>query len=427
MEISMKLHDSFGFIAFVAFLGISGGRLAAQSPNHISPAQARSMGIFSPRDTYNATLMAALAQKMTKSTGTVDPLAVGGTLSRNLGGGTVSPKSFITFDVPGGQYTTPSSINFEGDVTGYFFDINFVQHGFIRSHDGKVVSFDVSGDVNGVYPVAINDFGVVAGYFIDVNSGLHGFVRYSNCPASNLQKCTILTFDAPNASPVNYYGTYPSDINLQGDITGSFDDANGLTHGFIRWPSGAFTIFDGPGATQTFPAGMNLEGVVTGAYFPGASGFVRAPNGTITPFSPPNSTATFPAAINIGGAITGEYSEPFDNPFTFLLRGFLRTLAGEYQTFDAATYTPCCIFTTPTSINDFGTVTGNYNDGYNIYHGFLRTSDGTIHTFDAPGAGTGNFQGTHPESINLAGTIAGYYTDSLGIGHGFLLNEALNW
>ncbi len=46
-----------------------------------------------------------------------------------------------------------------------------------------------------------------------------------------------------------------------------------------------------------------------------------------------------------------------------------------------------------------------------VYHGFLRTPDGTITTFDAPGAGTGPFQGTFPLGINQAGAIRDDYID----------------
>ena len=44
----------------------------------------------------------------------------------------------------------------------------------------------------------------------------------------------------------------------------------------------------------------------------------------------------------------------------------------------------------------------------------------TITTFDAPGAGTGQFQGTFPTAISPAGVIAGYYLDANNIPQGFL-------
>jgi len=85
----------------------------------------------------------------------------------------------------------------------------------------------------------------------------------------------------------------------------------------------------------------------------------------------------------------------------------------------------------PTGINPAGAITGTYivGSGYpNILnHGFVRAPDGTITTFDAPGAGTGPFQGTTAgvsgfggPPINPAGVITGHYVDSGGVLHGFL-------
>jgi probable HAF family extracellular repeat protein len=45
------------------------------------------------------------------------------------------------------------------------------------------------------------------------------------------------------------------------------------------------------------------------------------------------------------------------------------------------------------AISPPGAISGAYADANNVLHGFLRTHDGTITTFDAPGAGTGTGQG----------------------------------
>ncbi len=54
-------------------------------------------------------------------------------------------------------------------------------------------------------------------------------------------------------------------------------------------------------------------------------------------------------------------------------------------------------------INDVGAVTGEFLDGNQFAYGFLRASDGTFTTFDAPGSGTGSFIGTIPARINAGG------------------------
>jgi hypothetical protein len=63
---------------------------------------------------------------------------------------------------------------------------------------------------------------------------------------------------------------------------------------------------------------------------------------------------------------------------------------------------------------------GYYNDASGVFHGFLRTPDGAITTFDVPGAGTGPGQGTFAGNINPAQAIAGRYVDASGVSHGFL-------
>jgi len=78
------------------------------------------------------------------------------------------------------------------------------------------------------------------------------------------------------------------------------------------------------------------------------------------------------------------------------------------------TYTVFKVNGTPTSaaaINTAGTVTGLYDastvpNGPYTAHGYVRTSDGTITTFDPP-----NSTGTHPSSINDSGVITGWFTN----------------
>lgn len=96
---------------------------------------------------------------------------------------------FTTFDVPGegpqgiGCYSDCSvGLNDSGAITGYYLDANNVYHGFVRSPKGKITTFDAPGadltpgDYNGTFPVSINDQGAVTGYIYDVNNVIHGFV-----------------------------------------------------------------------------------------------------------------------------------------------------------------------------------------------------------------------------------------------------------
>ena len=71
-------------------------------------------------------------------------------------------------------------------------------------------------------------------------------------------------------------------------------------------------------------------------------------------------------------------------------------------------------------INASGTIIGFSRDANNIRHGFSRSRDGTFTMFDAPGAGTAPGQGTRAYSVNPSGAITGYFTDSANTAHGYV-------
>ena len=72
--------------------------------------------------------------------------------------------------------------------------------------------------------------------------------------------------------------------------------------------------------------------------------------------------------------------------------------------------------TTSTGINAAGVITGYYVDSSNINHGFVRSRNGVFTEFDAASAGPG----TLPYGINDAGAVTGYYLDVYFIAHGFV-------
>lgn len=91
------------------------------------------------------------------------------------------------------------------------------------------------------------------------------------------------------------------------------------------------------------------------------------------------------------------------------------------------------IATNAYSINDKGTVAGDYEDSSQIFHGFIRARNGTIMTFDQGSPGTlygttndsvvncqGPGCGTFASSINAGGSIAGYYAYSPFLYHGYV-------
>ena len=71
-------------------------------------------------------------------------------------------------------------------------------------------------------------------------------------------------------------------------------------------------------------------------------------------------------------------------------------------------------------LNPEGAVAGYYTDANNANHGVLRTPGGAIITFNVPGAGTGSGQGTFGTTVDPAEIVIGTYIDASTVSHGLL-------
>ena len=82
-------------------------------------------------------------------------------------------------------------------------------------------------------------------------------------------------------------------------------------------------------------------------------------------------------------------------------------------------------------MNSGGWITGDVRDSSDVFHGYLRAPDpnGTFTMFDVLGAGTGPGQGTVAADINTTGVIAGYWIDPSNVYHGFVRDAggAITW
>ena len=307
----------------------------------------------------------------------------------------------------------------------------------------RIISFDApgadlnAGDANGTFASGINNFGVITGSFVDVNNVNHSFLRFPDGK--------IVTFDVPAAdqTPGSFNGTAAQAINDAGVVTGSYFDASGEGHGFLRNLEGKITTFDVPGSggSGTTPIALNLEGTVVGFYMTSDfvfRAFVRSPNGKITTFAGPHACA-LPTSdncfgneasnINVFGVIAGNFE---DNGANFAGHAMIRHPNGSIVAFEApgagsgpgqGTGCPGCF----AGLNLFGVTAATFTDSNNTNHGYIRNPDGKIVTFDAPGAGTGNFIGTGcgsdcPTGLNDFGFVTGPYIDANFVFHGFVRN-----
>jgi hypothetical protein len=350
----------------------------------------------------------------------------------SFAGQPTGPK-IITFAAPGADATAgsfngtwPHGINNLGVAAGAYYDVNGMSHGFLRSPDGKFTTFDVAGADDGTDAAAINDLGVITGSYYDADGGPHGYLRRPDGE--------VTTFDVPDDAGS---GTYPKSLNLEGTVVGYYTNASGVIRGFVRHPNGAFTTFAGAGACNTdtsqgcYGSGatnINLFGTSAGGYNDVNfvhHGLVRSLQGKLTRFDVPGA-GTDPyqgtgcpgcsQGLNLSGAIAGIYIDA-----NYVFHGFLRSPEGQLTKFDVPgagsdSYQGTgCFSDCPTSLNDWGAITGSYNDASFVQHGYLRSPAGKASTIDAPGS-----QATQPESLNDFGVVTGVYVDANSVLRGFL-------
>jgi hypothetical protein len=91
---------------------------------------------------------------------------------------------FKTFEYPvGTTYALPEALNLFGAIVGGYYDVSGVEHGYLRTLDGK-----------------------------------------------------FTTIDAPGVGTANGQGTQANLINIAGEIVGTYGDATGAPHCFLWIP-----------------------------------------------------------------------------------------------------------------------------------------------------------------------------------------------
>lgn len=187
----------------------------------------------------------------------------------------VGPDS-CTSGIPAGCYGNEATyVGLDGTSIGNFMDntANLVSHGLIRGPGGKRTTFDAPGAGTGPEQgtgcpgcnLGVNHWGAIAGSYSDANYVFHGFLRSPDGK--------FITFDAPGAdtTPGDFNGTgcfsdCPVGLNDWGVIAGSYWDSNNVQHGYLRTPEGSFVTIDPPGSVGTQPESINNAGVVVGYY-----------------------------------------------------------------------------------------------------------------------------------------------------------------
>jgi probable HAF family extracellular repeat protein len=255
------------------------------------------------------------------------------------------------------------------------------------------------------------------------------------------------TLDVPGATLTNAQG-----INHQGDIVGTYNDAAGQQHGFLR-SGGQYRTIDVPNGHAVLARGINDAGDIVGTYQrPGESGgiaahgFLLTRRGGLLAVDYPGHLNTIAQRILNDGTILGCYHDTdtmgtmhgmmFQRGFSAMdmgmsmnngatpdgqyVTGFFMDTDGRNKAYvvDQGKFSslevPGALGTNAWDINPSRVIAGVFTDAAGAIHGFAYNA-GTFTRIDAPGAST-----TRVFGINDRGDLVGIFVDTAGRTHGFV-------
>jgi len=258
---------------------------------------------------------------------------------------------------------------------------------------------------------------------------------------------TFTIIDVPGATLTNGQG-----VNHQGDVVGTFIDASGHQHGFLR-SGGQYRTIDFPGAQLTFARGINDAGDIVGTYQrPGESGgvpahgFLLTRRGGLLALDYPGHLNTIPQRILNDGTILGCYHDTdtmgtmhgmmFHRGFSAIDMSMTMNngatpdaayVAGLFMDSDgrnkayvmdgdkfSALEVPGALSTAGWDVSPSRMVVGTYTDAGGAAHGFQYDGRGFTR-IDAPGTTQ-----TRVFGINDRGDVVGNFVDTSGRTHSFL-------
>ena len=316
---------------------------------------------------------------------------------------------FTTYDFPGAQGTYFYALGNNGVAAGHYQDSEGLYHGVILGEDGVLRQYDFPDAVETQIFGYSDSTGRLTGSMVDASGVRRGFsgdtiVEYPGAPE-----------------------TYADFVSGLGNIVGSYVDAAGTYHAYLRGPSGSFATLDLPlkGALDYFFLhGLNDGLIAVGRAKP-VGGVPRTYVGNplnLQELRVPDSVGTEGWNINQDGSVVGHYDTADGRRHGFIARPVEITVPRRIgaplgYTFESIDV-PGVDFLALAASSDFEDYAGSTRsaDGEKMV-GFTLI-DGVFTTHDFPGA-----QGTYFYALGNNGVAAGHYQDSNGLYHGVILEN----
>ena len=289
---------------------------------------------------------------------------------------------FTTHDFPGAQGTYFYALGNNGIAAGHYQDSEGLYHGVILGEDGVLRQYDFPGAVETQIFGYSDSTGRLTGSMVDASGIRRGFsgdtiVEYPGAPE-----------------------TYADFVSGLGNIVGSYVDATGTYHAYLRGPSGSFATLDLPLEGELdyfFLHGLNDGLIAVGRAKP-VGGVPRTYVGNplnLQELRVPDSVGTEGWNINQDGSVVGHYDTPDGRRHGFIARPAKITVPRRVgapigYTFESIDV-PGVDFLALTASSDFEDYAGNTRSpdgekmvGFTLIDGIFTTHDfpgGTRHLF----------------------------------------------
>ena len=366
-----------------------------------------------------------------------------------------STYTFETIDVPGVDFLALTASSDFGDYAGYTHSADGEKEVAFTLIDGVFTRYDFPGSQNTHFYALGND-GRAAGHYQDSEGLYHGVIlengelRQYHFPGAD-QTFIYGISDATEALTGNYIDasgvhrgfsgdeiiefpgaveTHAHFVNASGGMVGSYVDAEGIFHPYIRTPDGRFVSLDLPRAERLefyFVHGINDARVVVSrskSVDGDLSTYVGSFQQGLEEFKVPGSVSTEGWNINQDGSIVGHYDSADGRRHGFIARPAVPADDEPVATPTAFNYTfesidvPGVDFLALTASSDFGDYAGYTRSLDSEKEVAFTLIDGVFTTYDFPGS-----QNTYFYALGNNGQAAGHYQDSEGLYHGVVLEN----